>query len=64
VTLPLRREDNTGLPSDQYCGFRKEADMARPRACHRVRAYVRIRFGRVEHVCAHSRCCGEGRFFN
>lgn len=28
------------------------------RVCHLVRAYIRIRFGRVELVRAHSRCCG------
>jgi len=27
------------------------------RACHYVRAYIRIRFGRVELVRAHWRCC-------
>lgn len=28
------------------------------RCCHRVRAYTRIRFGKIESVCAHLRCCG------
>lgn len=30
----------------------------RSRVCHMVRAYFRVRFGRVEFVRAHNRCCG------
>ena len=30
----------------------------RERACHWVNAYSRIRYGRVEHVVGHWRCCG------
>lgn len=28
------------------------------RACHIVRAYYRVRNGRVEYVRTHPRCCG------
>ena len=27
------------------------------RCCNRVRAYTRIRFGRIESVRTHRRCC-------
>lgn len=27
------------------------------KACHYVRDYVRFRFGRIEHVRGHWRCC-------
>lgn len=30
----------------------------RNRVCHLVRAYFRVRYGRVEYVREHSRCCG------
>lgn len=30
----------------------------RNRVCHMVRAYIRFRFGRIEFVRAHNRCCG------
>ena len=36
--------------------------MARRKDCHHVRAYVRIRFGRLEHVRDYWRCCGQFSF--
>jgi hypothetical protein len=31
--------------------------MKAAKVCHRVSAYTRVRFGRVEYVCSHWRCC-------
>lgn len=44
--------------SAQACFQHWEQTMLSIRACHWVSAYVRLRFGRVEYVCGHWRCCG------
>ena len=31
----------------------------RNRVCHHVRDYVRVRFGKIEHVTDYWRCCGN-----